>query len=101
VRSDEKPLYVGCGIKESRLPSVIKISGVNEQLGITKSPRIAPRQEAVSDDVADEQINRSANDPALHKPNEKELSYRWRERGFASEFLLSNFTFLIFKAASG
>jgi hypothetical protein len=43
---------------------------VNEQLGITESPRIAPRQEAVSDDVAKEQNNRSANDPALHRPNE-------------------------------
>jgi hypothetical protein len=47
----------------------MKISGVNEQLGITESPRIAPRQEAVSDDVADEQNNRSAIDPALHRSN--------------------------------
>jgi hypothetical protein len=50
VRSDEKPLYAGCGIKESGLPSVMKISGVNEQLSITESARIAPRNEAVSDD---------------------------------------------------
>ena len=75
MRSDEKSLYVGCGIKESRLPSVMKISGVNEQLGITESPRIAPRQEAVSDDVAKEQNNRSAYDRALHRPNETEISH--------------------------
>ena len=75
MRSDEKPLYVGCGIKESRLPSVMKISGVNEQLGITESPRIAPRQEAVSDDVAKEQNNRSAYERALHRPNETEISH--------------------------
>ena len=80
MRSDEKPLYIGCGIKESRVPSVMKISGVNEQLGITKSPRIAPRQEAITRDVAKEQNNRSTNDPALHRPSEKELSHRHRER---------------------
>jgi hypothetical protein len=59
MRSDEKPLYVGCGIKESRLPRVMKISSVNEQLGNAESARIAPRQEAVDDDVGDEQNNRS------------------------------------------
>jgi hypothetical protein len=69
MRSDEKPLYVGCGIKESRLPRVMKISSVNEQLGNAESARIAPRQEAVDDDVGDEQNNRSANDPALNGPN--------------------------------
>ena len=53
----------------------MKISGVNEQLGITESAGIAPRQEAVSDDVADEQDNHSASDPALHRPNEKEISH--------------------------
>jgi len=69
MRSDEKPLDVGCGIKESRLPRVMKISSVNEQLGIAESARIAPRQKAVGDDVADEQNNRAANAPALHRPN--------------------------------
>ena len=78
VRSDEKPLYVCCGIKNSSLPSVMKISGVNEQLSITESARIAPWNEAVSDDVADEQNKRSANNPALHRRNETELSHCWR-----------------------
>jgi len=32
----------------------MKISGVNEQLSITESARIAPWNEAVSDDVADD-----------------------------------------------
>ena len=47
----------------------MKISGVNEQLSITESARIAPRNEAVSDDVADEQNKRSADDLALHRTN--------------------------------
>ena len=54
--------------KESRLPLVTKLPGVNEHLGIAESARIAPREKAVGDDVADEQNNRSANDPALHGP---------------------------------
>ena len=75
MRSDEKPLYIGSGIKESRLPRVMKISGVNEQLGIAESSGIAPWEKAISNNVADEQNYGADNEPALHRPNETQISH--------------------------
>src|SRR5260370_6789724 len=82
-RSDEKPLYVGCGIKESRLPRVMKISGVNEQLGIAESSGIAPWQKAISNNVADEQNYGADNQPALHRPNYNSTKHCFVYFGFS------------------
>ena len=65
----EEPLDVRCGIKESRLPLVTEVSGVNEHFGIADDHSCAT-EKTIRNDVADEENYAADNQPALHRPND-------------------------------
>ena len=65
----EEPLDVRW-IKESRLPLVTEVSGVNEHFGIAEATTVAPREKTIRNDVADEENYAADNQPALHRPND-------------------------------
>src|SRR5262249_43728638 len=81
VRSNKQPLHICCRIIESRLPIVRKLSSVYEDFGIAEPIGSSPREKSITNGIADEQNQQSDNQPALHIPNEMEISYSrvsWR-----------------------